>query len=100
MLRETMSRGMCGLASPSRTRERGEKGDGGKGGVEEGERVKERALGRLPQPSILRLIRNAAAFAAASPTLFFNEWKNAARLKRNESDWLRSDGGEVRLGLP
>jgi hypothetical protein len=23
------------------------------------------------------------------PTLLFNDWKNAARLKRNESDWLR-----------
>ena len=46
----------------------------------------------MPQPSTLMLIRNAAAFAAASPTLLFSNWKNAARLKRNESDWLRRDG--------
>jgi hypothetical protein len=37
----------------------------------------------------VRLIRNAAALVAASQTLLFNDWKNAARLKRNESDWLR-----------
>jgi hypothetical protein len=43
----------------------------------------------MPQPSILRLIHNAAALAAASLTLLFNDGKNAARLKRNESDWLR-----------
>ena len=36
----------------------------------------------------LRLILNAAALAAASPTLLFSDWKNAARLDRNESDWL------------
>jgi hypothetical protein len=41
---------------------------------------------------MLRLIRNAATFAAASPILLFNPWKNAARLKRNESDLLRCDG--------
>ena len=46
----------------------------------------------MPQTSTLRLIRNAAALAAVSPTLLFNDWKNAARLKRNESDWLRCDG--------
>ena len=43
----------------------------------------------------LRLIRNAVAFAAASPTLLFNDWKNAAHLKRNESDWVRCDGTPV-----
>jgi hypothetical protein len=37
----------------------------------------------MPQTSTLRLIRNAAALAAVSPTLLFNDWKNAARLKRN-----------------
>jgi hypothetical protein len=36
----------------------------------------------------LRLILNAAALAAASPTLLFSDWKNAARLDRNESVWL------------
>jgi hypothetical protein len=30
-----------------------------------------------PQPSMLRLIRNAAAFAAASPTLLFKPWDRA-----------------------
>ena len=55
------------------------------GGGEEGERVKERALVRRLR---LGLILNAAALAAASPTLLFSDWKNAARLDRNESDWL------------
>jgi hypothetical protein len=45
----------------------------------------------MPQPSTLRLICNAAA---ASPTLLFNDWQDAARLKRNESHWLRCDGAE------
>ena len=43
------------------------------------------------QPWTLRLIRNAAALAAASSTLLFSDWKNAARLKRNESNWLHCD---------
>jgi len=34
-----------------------------------------------PQPLTLRLIRNAASLTAASPTLLFSDWKNAARLK-------------------
>jgi hypothetical protein len=38
------------------------------------------------QPWTLRLILNAAALAAASPTLLFRPWKNAARLNRNDSD--------------
>ena len=47
VLRETTSRGPCGLVCPSRTSERGEKGYSVKeGGGEEGERVKERALVR------------------------------------------------------
>jgi hypothetical protein len=29
------------------------------------------------QPSMSRLIRNAAALSAASPTLLFSDWKNA-----------------------
>ena len=47
----------------------------------------------MPQPSTLRLILNATALAsaAASPTLLFSDWLNAARLKRNESEWLRCD---------
>jgi hypothetical protein len=28
----------------------------------------------MPQPSTLRFIRNAAALAAASPTLLFSDW--------------------------
>jgi hypothetical protein len=28
----------------------------------------------MPQPSTLRLIRNAAALVAASPTLLFSDW--------------------------
>jgi hypothetical protein len=48
VLRETTSRGQCELVCPSCTSERGGKGDCVKGGGgEEGERVKERALGRL-----------------------------------------------------
>jgi hypothetical protein len=48
VLRETTSRGLCGLVCPSRTSERGGKGDCVKeGGGEEGERERERALGLL-----------------------------------------------------
>ncbi len=48
MLRETTSRGLCGLVCPSRTSERGGEGDCVKerGGREE-ERERERALGLL-----------------------------------------------------
>ena len=46
VLRETTSRGLCGLVCPSGTIERGGKGDCVKeGGGEEGERERERALG-------------------------------------------------------
>ena len=48
VLRETMSRGLCGLGYPSRTSERGGKGDCvKKGGGGEGDRERERALGLL-----------------------------------------------------
>ena len=48
VLRETTSRGLCGLVCPSRTGERGGEGDCVKEGVEgEGERKRERALGLL-----------------------------------------------------
>ena len=47
MLRETTSRGLCGLACPSRISERGGEGDCVKGGGGEGERERERALGLL-----------------------------------------------------
>jgi hypothetical protein len=100
VLREATSRGLCGLVCPSRTSERGGKGDCVKeGGGEEGRRgAREGACtgaATMPQPSTLRLIRNAAALAAASPTLLVSDWKNATRLKRNESDWLRCDGTPV-----
>ena len=45
MLRETTSRGLRGLVCPSHTSERGGKGYCVKGGEEEGERERERALG-------------------------------------------------------
>ena len=46
MLRETTSRGLCGLVCPSHTSERGGEGDCVKeGGGEEGERERERAGG-------------------------------------------------------
>ena len=54
VLRETTSRGLCGLVCPSRTSERGGKGDfvnfeRWKDWGEDGERERERALGvRLP----------------------------------------------------
>jgi hypothetical protein len=73
-LRETTSRGLCGLVCPSRTSERGGEGDCVKeGGGGEGERERQRALGlpHMPQPSTLRLILNAAALAAARPTCVF-----------------------------
>ena len=48
VLRETTSRSLCGLVCPSRTNERGGEGDCVKEGRgEEGERERERALGRL-----------------------------------------------------
>jgi hypothetical protein len=48
VLRETTSRGLCGLGCPSRTSERGGEGDCEKeGGGEEGVRERERALGLL-----------------------------------------------------
>ncbi len=49
MLRETTSRGLCGLVCPSRTSESRGKGDCVKEGTggEEGERERERALGLL-----------------------------------------------------
>jgi hypothetical protein len=47
VLRETTSLGLCRLVCPSRTNERGGKRDCVKGGGEEGERVNERAMGRL-----------------------------------------------------
>ena len=48
VLRETTSRGLCGLVCPSRTSERGGEGDCVKeGGGEEEERERERALGLL-----------------------------------------------------
>jgi hypothetical protein len=48
VLRETTSRGLCGLVCPSRTSERGGERDCVKeGGGEEGERERERALGLL-----------------------------------------------------
>jgi hypothetical protein len=48
VLRETTSRGLCGLVCSSRTSERGGEGDCVKeGGGGEGERERERALGLL-----------------------------------------------------
>jgi hypothetical protein len=48
VLRETTSRGLCGLVCPSRTSERGGEGDCVKeGGGGEGKRERERALERL-----------------------------------------------------
>ena len=58
----------CGLVCPLSTSERGGKGDCVKEGREE-EGVHWGAT--TSQPSMLRLTRNAAAFAAASPTLLF-----------------------------
>jgi hypothetical protein len=79
VLRETTSRGLCGLGCPSRTSERGGKGDCVKeGGGGEGRReVREGACigaATILQPWTLRLILNAAALAAASPTLLFRPW--------------------------
>jgi hypothetical protein len=48
VLRETTSRGLCGLVCPSRTSEHGGEGDCVKeGGGEEGKCERERALERL-----------------------------------------------------
>jgi hypothetical protein len=96
VLRETTRRGLCGLVFPSRTSERGGEGDCVKEGGGLGRRRGARegactGADTMPQPSTLRLILNAAALAVVSPTLLFSDWQNAARLKRNESDWLRCD---------
>jgi hypothetical protein len=76
VLRETTIRGLCGLVCPSRTSERGGEGDCVKeGGGEAGS-----ARGSVhwgfycATSSTLRLIRNAAALADASPTLLFSDW--------------------------
>ena len=78
MLRETTSRDLSGLVCPSRTSERGGEGDCVKeGGGGDWEREEERALSgaaTMTQPSTLRLILNAAALVAASPTLLFSDW--------------------------
>jgi hypothetical protein len=48
VLRETTSRGLCGIVYPSRNSERGGEGDCvNEGGGGEGERERERALGLL-----------------------------------------------------
>ena len=49
----------------------------------------------MPKSWTLRLILNTAALAAASQTLIFINWKNAAHLKQNKSDWLLCDGTPV-----
>ena len=62
------------------------------GGGAEGECERERALGLLstmPQPWTMRLILNAAALAAGSPTLLFRPWQNAARLNRSASELFK-----------
>jgi hypothetical protein len=76
VLRETTSRGLCGLVCPSRTSERGGEGDCVKegGGGEEGAREGAcTGAATMPHPSTLRLILNAAVLAAASPTLLFSD---------------------------
>ncbi len=76
VLRETTSRGLCGLVCPSRTSERGGEGDCVKEGGGEGKCKRERAFGAatMLQPWTLRLILNTAALAAASPSLLFRPW--------------------------
>jgi hypothetical protein len=76
VLRETTSRGQCELVCLSRTNERGGEGYCVKGGGEgrrgtlfQKEACREGAT--TLQPWILRLIRNANAFADTSPTLLF-----------------------------
>jgi hypothetical protein len=77
VLRETTSRGLCGLVCPSRTSERGGEGDCVKGRRGRRREVREGACigaATILQPWTLRLILNAAALAAASPTLLFRPW--------------------------
>jgi hypothetical protein len=80
VLRETTSRGLCGLGCPSSTSERGGEEDcvkEGGGGEGKGREVREGACigaATILQPWTLRLILNAAALAAASPTLLFRPW--------------------------
>jgi hypothetical protein len=74
VLRETTSRGLCGLVCPSHTSERGGegycvKGGGGEEGEREGERAREVRLHYIL--GYFRFIRNAEALAAMSPTLLF-----------------------------
>jgi len=72
VLRETTSRGLCELVCPSRTNEHGGEGYCVKEGEgEEGERAGEVRLYYSLGPWILRLIRNADAFASTRPTLLF-----------------------------
>ena len=72
MLRETTSRGLCGLVCPSRTSERGKEGYCVKEGGGEGERERACKEGATTlQPWIFRLIRNTDDLAATSLTLLF-----------------------------
>jgi hypothetical protein len=55
VLRETTSRGLCGLGCPSRTSVRGGEGDCAKeGGGGEGKCERERALERESLPKVIR----------------------------------------------
>jgi hypothetical protein len=52
----------------------------------------------VSHPCVLRLIRNAAALAAARPTLLFNDWKNAARLNLVVVYYCSTEYKAVRVG--
>ena len=75
VLRETTSRGRCGLVCPSRTSERaGERDCVIEGGEEKGIARGSVHWGYYYATALeLRLILNAAALAAASPTLLFSD---------------------------
>jgi hypothetical protein len=76
VLRETTSRGLCGLVCPSRTSERGEEGDCVKeGGGEQGERRGSVHWGCYNATALdIEVDPQRRRLAAASPTLLFSDW--------------------------
>ena len=99
VLRETTSRDLCGLVCPSRTSECGkgrlcERRRGRRRGAREGECT---GAATMPQPLCTALDievdpqRRRFGRRESDCALQRNDWQNATRLKRNESDWLRCD---------
>jgi hypothetical protein len=104
VLRETTSRGLCGLVCPSHTSERGGEGDCVKeGGEKKGSARGSRGGATTPQPSIFRFIlsrcfgRRESDFALQP--LVECRALDTERVRLVALRW-HSSVSEVRLGLP